>query len=130
MGNKYNAKKTVCANGHVHDSGAEAKRCDELHMMQKSGLISSLKTQVRFDLIPAAKYVQDDPRMCNERGLVYIADFVYFENSSGLKIIEDVKGMRTADYIIKRKIMKYMHCRQGDTVFIETGRARKGRWRR
>jgi hypothetical protein len=34
-------------------------------------------------------------------------DFVYMEN--GKKVVEDTKGFRTKDYIIKRKLMLYVH---------------------
>jgi len=33
------------------------------------------------------------------------ADFVYEEN--GKTVVEDVKGVRTRDYILKRKLFKY-----------------------
>ena len=116
MNNKYGAKKAVCCQGHTHDSKAEAERCDILHIMQKHGMISELRTQVKFDLIPAMKY----ENMPNERGMTYIADFVYVEN--GTTIIEDVKSeetRRNPDYIIKRKLTKLKYCADGETVFRE-----------
>lgn len=42
-----------------------------------------------------------------ERGVYYIADFVYYRD--GEYIVEDTKGVRTKDYIIKRKLMLYVH---------------------
>lgn len=41
------------------------------------------------------------------KSVVYIADFVY--DQGGVTIVEDAKGMRTPDYIIKRKLMLYVH---------------------
>lgn len=118
---KFNARKTACNYcDKPHDSKKEAFRCNELHRMQGAGLIRDLQTQVRIQLLPAEKYSQADCRMCNEKSLSYIADFKYTECSSGCVIIEDVKGMQTDLYRAKRKIVKYMFCRNGDCVFLET----------
>lgn len=111
---KYNSKKTDCCQGHTHDSKAEADRCDELHLLQKKGIISGLRTQVKFELVPAMRYEE----MPNERAVNYIADFVYVRD--GLTIIEDTKGAKTPEYIIKRKMMKRQYCTDGKTIFIET----------
>jgi hypothetical protein len=69
---------------------------------------------VEFELIPA----QREPDTVGVRGGVkrgkvieqavkYVADFVYEEN--GKLIVEDTKGFRTKDYIIKRKLMLWVH---------------------
>ncbi len=42
-----------------------------------------------------------------ERECSYIADFVYIKN--GKIVVEDTKGVRTKEYIIKRKLMLYVH---------------------
>lgn len=114
MGTKYYAKKASCRNGHVHDSRKEAYRCDELHLLQKAGVISKLEIQRRFELIPSRKYIG----MPNERRCEYKADFVYEEN--GKLIVEDTKGFKTKDYIIKRKIFKDRYCQNGDVIFKES----------
>lgn len=111
--NKYGAKKAVCCHGHTHDSKAESYRCDLLHLKQKKGIISDLKVQVKYLLIPAMTY----SNMPNERAVSYVADFVYIEN--GLTVIEDTKGMKTKDYIIKRKLVKQKYCTDGKTIFRE-----------
>lgn len=114
--NKFSARKTECIQGHMHDSKVEAERCDILHIMQKHGMISELRSQVKFDLIPAMKY----GNMPNEQGVRYVADFVYIE--SGVTVIEDVKSEETRknpDYIIKRKLVKQKYCTDGKTVFRE-----------
>lgn len=111
--NKYGAKKAVCCHGHTHDSKAESYRCDLLHLKQRKGLISDLKVQVKYLLIPAMTY----ENMPNEKAESYIADFVYVEN--GLTVIEDVKGRKTRDYIIKRKQMKQKYCTDGKAIFRE-----------
>lgn len=94
---KYHAKK-VSMYGISFDSGKEAMRYAELLTMQRSGKITGLKRQVRFNLIPK----QDGERACD-----YIADFVY--DKDGKTVVEDVKGMRTREYIIKRKLMLFRH---------------------
>lgn len=99
---KYNARK-VRLDGITFDSKAEAKRYAELVLLQKSGVISDLQRQVEFTLIPAQKI----DGKCVERACKYKADFVYLEN--GKRVVEDVKGIKTKEYIIKRKLMLYVH---------------------
>ena len=111
---KYGAKKTVI-DGKEFDSKKEAKRYQELRRMQNEGIIHDLKTQVKFTLIPA----QREPDTTGKRGgtikgkviereVAYIADFVYTD-TYGNVVIEDTKGFRTPEYIIKRKLMLYVH---------------------
>ena len=100
--NKYRAKKTT-VDGIEFDSKRDAARYRELKLMLKSGLISGLKMQVRYDLIPA-QYIDGK---CVERKVIYISDFEYDER--GHHVVEDVKGVRTHDYVIKRKLMLWIH---------------------
>lgn len=102
---KYHSKKAKCAAGHIHDSKKEATRCNELTLLQKEGQISDLEQQVRFELIPSMKYTD----MPNERACVYIADFVYFKDN--VMFVEDTKGFKTPEYIIKRKLFKQKYCK-------------------
>lgn len=110
---KYGAKK-VEYNGMVFDSKREYRRYKELELIQQLGLISELRTQVKFVLIPA----QREPDKVGKRGGIikgnlierevsYIADFVYVENDK--TVVEDAKGMRTPEYILKRKMMLYFY---------------------
>lgn len=101
---KYHSKKARCSAGHIHDSKKEAMRCNELMLLEKSGEIKSLRQQVRFELIPPAKYTD----MPNERACVYIADFVYTQGD--VIFVEDTKGFKTPEYIIKRKLFKQKYC--------------------
>lgn len=94
---KYRANKTTL-DGIQFDSKREAQRYSELKLLERAGAIQDLERQVEFELIPKQK---------GERAVKYIADFVYKEN--GEKVVEDVKGMKTKDYIIKRKLMQYVH---------------------
>lgn len=102
--NKYNASKTV-VDGITFDSRKEAERYNVLMQMQEEGKIKDLQLQVKFELIPPQKFEHQK----SERAVNYIADFVYYSNTEGMIIVEDVKGKETKDYIIKRKLMKYQH---------------------
>ena len=118
---KYKNKKTV-VDGITFDSKKEADRYQELLPLQRAGVITDLELQKPFVLIPAQyetvetgefykigkkKGQPKTKRVCLEQPVKYIADFCYKRN--GVLIIEDTKGMRTHDYIIKRKLMLYIH---------------------
>ncbi len=132
---KYGASKCQCSLGHTHDSKKEAKRCDELHLLLRLGEISELELQKEYLLIPALykeieleetftkgekKGKHKVKRVCEEKKVVYKADFVYIDKRLGKTVIEDCKGMRTTEYIIKRKLMKQLYCKGDKIVFIET----------
>lgn len=95
---KYNNQKTV-VNGILFDSKREANRYCELLLLMRAGEITNLQRQVRYTLIPK----QDGERACE-----YVADFVYTDKA-GHTIVEDVKGVRTDVYKIKRKLMRWVH---------------------
>ena len=101
---KYGNRKVGTPYG-VFVSQHEYDRFCELQLLQKGNRISGLDRQVQFELIPA-QYIDGK---CVERAVKYIADFVYKDNMTGEKIVEDAKGYRTPDYIIKRKLMLHMH---------------------
>lgn len=95
---KYHNKKTTY-DGKTFDSKKEADRYAELRLLERAGKISGLMWQVPYMLIPA-QYIGGK---CVERSCVYVADFVY--HVGGNVVVEDTKGVRTPDYIIKRKLM-------------------------
>ena len=99
-GTKYRSVWTKCAQGNMHQSGLEARRCDELHVMQAGGLIVDLDAhpQPRFDLAVNGVDVCD-----------YHADFRYRDVQSNRVVVEDAKGMRTREYEIKRRLMLAIH---------------------
>lgn len=92
--------------GQTFDSKREGRRYLELQMMLKGGLISELRLQVPFELIPAQKDPQTGKTI--ERAVNYVADFVY-RDDQGQLIVEDAKGFRTDVYKIKRKLMLWRH---------------------
>ena len=97
---KYGSRRTV-VHGQVFDSAKEAQRYCELLLMQKAGEIKHLERQPEYTLIP----VQKRDGNVVERAVKYRADFFYVDTATGEEVVEDVKGMRTKEYIIKRKLM-------------------------
>jgi hypothetical protein len=90
----------------MFDSIKEKDRYIELKLLEKAGLISRLKLQPKFELIPKQE---------SERAVMYYADFQYREKYwtaeppprfAYREVVEDVKGVKTKDYIIKRKLFK------------------------
>ena len=98
--NKYHAQKSG-----GYDSRKEHRRANELRLMQRAGLISNLREQVPYELIPTQHGA--DGKVI-ERACYYIADFVYTDED-GNTVVEDTKGMRTDVYRIKRKLMLHVH---------------------
>ncbi len=101
---KYGNRK-IFEDGQTFDSLREYRRWRELQLLERAGEIANLRRQVRYDLIP----VQYDRRTGKiiERAVYYIADFVY--ENEGFTVVEDAKGCRTKEYIIKRKLLLYRH---------------------
>ena len=113
---KYGNHKCMM-DGIVFDSKKELRRYQELTILQKAGQIQNLQRQVKYQLIPSqfdvverfsknGKRLKDAERLI-EKECSYVADFVYEEG--GKTVVEDTKGFRTKDYIIKRKLMLYVH---------------------
>lgn len=113
---KYHSAKCRF-NEMTFDSKKELSRYIQLSQLERVGTIQNLQRQVKYILIPTQfeyceKYGKNGNRLKDgkktiERECAYIADFVYTEN--GKLIVEDVKGIKTKDYVIKRKLMLYVH---------------------
>ena len=117
---KYGNKKIHdLKSDQVFDSKKEYSRWKELSLLERAGEITNLQRQVPFILIPEQRAPgtetykkgprkgQVKPGPVLERKVTYIADFMYFEN--GEPVVEDVKGLRTKEYVIKRKLMLYTY---------------------
>ena len=89
---KYGNKKTII-DGIKFDSKREAQRYGALQLMLKAGVISNLRLQVPYQI------TVNGMKVCK-----YVADFVY--EDKGVEIVEDVKGMKTPIYNLKKKLMK------------------------
>jgi hypothetical protein len=101
--NKFNAVKTTIDGIKFH-SKKESMRYTQLKLYEKGGLISDLRLQVPYELIP--KLVINGK---TERAIKYIADFVYFDTVYKVEIVEDVKGMITDIFKLKYRLMKLIH---------------------
>lgn len=93
MMSKYGNIKTTTSDGITHDSIKEANRWCELKLLERAGVISDLRRQVKFELLP---------KQGKSRAVHYIADFVYIKD--GKQIVEDVKGFRTKEYKLKNNV--------------------------
>lgn len=111
---KYRSEKVEIL-GIRFDSKREARRWFELTTLEKAGEIKNLRRQVKFELIPT----QSEPDITGKRGGIkhgrvlenevsYYADFVY-EDRDGQTVVEDTKGVRTPEYIIKRKLLLWRY---------------------
>lgn len=113
---KYNNKKII-VDDICFDSKKEAKRYRELKLLEQAGVISDLRMQVKYILIPEQReetkeVYRKGPNKGKlkkgsllERECSYLADFTYYDVESQQLVVEDTKGMRTHEYIIKRKLM-------------------------
>lgn len=93
---KYRAIPTE-VDGIRFSSRKEARRYSELKLMERAGEISGLSLQPKFPIII------NGVKVCT-----YIADFDYLIQS-GERRIEDVKGMKTPIYNLKKKLMRAVH---------------------
>lgn len=103
--NKYNARKTTI-DGVIFDSSREAKRWQELKLLEKSGQIKDLKRQVYFVIADSVRLSGEARR---KPALRYVVDFVYMEADSRKYIHEDAKGFETPESRMKRHLMMYRH---------------------
>lgn len=94
--NKYNARR-VTVDGHTFDSAKEAERYKELKLLEHIGKIKGLVLQPRYTLQEAFRY-----KGKTIRKIEYVADFSYIYN--GKIIVEDVKGVKTDVYKLKKKL--------------------------
>lgn len=94
---KYGNNRTA-VDGIVFDSAREANRYKELKILLKAGMIGMLERQVPFEL-----------NECGTHSLKYVADFVYTDALTGQKVVEDVKGHRTREYLKKRRLIFKIH---------------------
>ena len=102
---KYNARITEL-DGVTFDSAAEARRYQELKLLEQAGKIRIIELHPRFMLQEGFT-----DRGKKYRPITYIADFMYFDIDADGVIVEDVKGKRTEVFNIKMKmfIKRYPH---------------------
>lgn len=91
------------------DSKRESERFGELQLLLKAGKIRNLKLQPSFTLQEAFTTPEGE----HIRAITYKADFSYeapvCDAEDGemlwLPVVEDVKGMKTKEYLLKYKMM-------------------------
>ncbi len=110
--------------GHIHDSKKEARRCNELTILERAGEIRELRQQVKYILIPSqhensteiykrgVNKGQPKAGKVIEKECSYYADFDYYTRT-GEHVVEDTKGCKTGAgyhvFAIKRKLMLYLY---------------------
>lgn len=100
---KYGNRKTV-VDGIKFDSAKESKRWGELCLLRRGGEITDLQRQVRFPLVG-----MNGPILTAAgKQAHYVADFRYLDMRTLAHVIEDAKGFRTKEYLLKRAIMAAM----------------------
>ena len=99
--NKYKvtSKDRRTADGITFHSMAEMNRYRELKGLEKAGIISDLELQPKLLLIPKTEK--------GGRAVYYYADFKYIKN--GKIIYEDVKGVQTEVYKLKKKLLMWIY---------------------
>jgi hypothetical protein len=112
MSSKYRSVRTRCE-GIIFDSKLEAERWAELRMLENAGRITNLKRQVRFHLLD--KLVHEGE---THRKKAYVADFTYEDPDHDRPVVEDVKGVATPMYRMKKHMFLLKYGK--DYVFIET----------
>lgn len=102
MSHKYNASPTTRA-GRKFDSKLEANRWQDLELLERAGQISDLEFKPVYELQPAFR----DRDGKKWKAITYVADASYVEAEQ--EIVEDVKGVETAVFKIKRKMFLYRY---------------------
>lgn len=100
MSHKYHAIPTT-VDGIRFQSKAEARRYAELKLLEKAGEIYGLELQPRFPITVSARGYDKPVTICT-----YVADFRYRFGRMGILTIEDVKGMKTPVYRLKKKMVE------------------------
>jgi hypothetical protein len=100
---KYHAEAQV-VDGARFDSKREATRWGWLQYRQKAGEIRDLQRQVEYP-INVTNLDTGEIIYCG----AYVADFVYVEVASGAQVVEDSKGVRTAVFILKKKLVEALY---------------------
>ena len=110
--NKYTARKTVMC-GHTFDSKREADYYLELLARKQAGEIVRIGFQPSYTLLAGFK----DNMGKNQKPITYTADF-FVTYADGRHEVIEVKGMRTRDYLLRKKLFLYM-MRETDIIFRE-----------
>jgi hypothetical protein len=94
---KYGNRKAE-EDGYTFDSEMELRRYRELKTLRDNGVICHLDVHPVYPLIVNGHKITR-----------YTADFTYYDRERNEFVTEDVKGARTRDYILRKKLMKALH---------------------
>lgn len=103
-GNKYHNTKVIY-NGIKFDSKKEMQRYKDLELLDSTDYICNLELQKKFLLQEGYTNLEGK----KIRPIYYIADFYYFDCVKKKWIVEDVKGIRTETYKLKKKLFEYKY---------------------
>lgn len=104
--NKFNAIKTMIGDLRF-DSKKEAQCWTYLKARERAGEIHSLERQVKYPLFAWSEWMFAGPKAV--KLCTYIADFRYYDNKRNAWIVADAKGVKTALFRLKAKLMKANH---------------------
>ncbi len=102
--NKFGAKPTF-VDGIKFDSRREARRWQDLKLLERAGKIHDLQRQVVFELAPSVR-IAGEKRA--RPALRYTADAVYWSIEGG-RVVEDSKGITDTSFRIRQHLMKSVH---------------------
>jgi len=111
-GSKF-GNRPVEIDGVRFDSGKEARRYNELKLLERAGQIKNLELQPRFLLQEAFKHNGE-----THRKIEYVADFRYIED--GKQVVEDVKSVITKKHPVYALKKKLLFKKYPDISFLET----------
>ena len=94
---KYHNVPTTIDN-HTFPSKREAARYDELKLLVRANKIHSLILQPSYPLVVNGLHIA-----------TYYGDFKYVEVETGKEVTEDVKGMRTSVYQLKKRLVQALY---------------------
>ena len=97
---KYHNKKTM-VDGIKFDSDKEDDYYCELRMLKMAGVVKDFVLQPKYELQPKYHYKGKTVRAIN-----YVADFKVFYTDGHIEVV-DVKGVRTKEYLLKRKMLLF-----------------------
>lgn len=101
--NKYRNEK-IKVDGITFDSKKESERYLELKLLERAGCIKELELQKSFEIQPAFSFKNK-----KIRAIKYVCDFYYYDNDRRQYVVEDTKGMRTKEYLLKKKLFEYKY---------------------
>ncbi|WP_448191883.1 DUF1064 domain-containing protein [Azospirillum sp. sgz301742] len=100
----------VECDGHKFPSVRERDRYLHLKILERAGRIERLTLQPRFPVVIDNEHVYlSPPGTRGRRPLTYVADFSYFDRLTDKRVIEDVKGVRTKEFLIKRALAEAVY---------------------